>query len=199
YVPWRSLKAQALERLGRYDEAVALAGEELEIARGWGSPGTVGRSLRVLGSIRRKDGIEQLEEACALLEEAPARLEQAKALASLGAAMRRARKPTEAREPLRRALELADVCGAQPLADAVRTEIYATGARPRTTALRGVLALTASERRVADLAADGQTNRDIAQTLYVTPKTVEVHLSNAYRKLGIASRRELAGALAEPS
>jgi DNA-binding NarL/FixJ family response regulator len=58
-----------------------------------------------------------------------------------------------------------------------------------------VLALTASERRVADLAADGQTNRDIAQTLYVTPKTIEVHLSNAYRKLGIASRRQLAGAL----
>jgi DNA-binding NarL/FixJ family response regulator len=198
-VPWRSLKAQALELLSRHDEAVALAGEELEIARGWGSPGTVGRSLRVLGAILRADGIEQLEEACALLEEAPARLEQAKALAALGAALRRARKPTEAREPLRRALELADVCGAQSLVDGVRAEIYATGARPRTTALQGVHALTASERRVADLAADGQTNRDIAQTLYVTPKTIEVHLSNTYRKLGITSRRELAGALAEPS
>jgi DNA-binding CsgD family transcriptional regulator len=197
YLPWRSLKAQALDRLGRQDEAVALAAEELEIARGWGSPGTVGRSLRVLGTILRTDGIEQLEEACALLEKAPARLEQAKALAALGASLRRARKPTEAREPLRRALELADICGAQPLVDAVRAEIYATGARPRTTARQGVLALTASERRVADLAADGQTNRDIAQTLYVTPKTVEVHLSHAYRKLGIGSRRELAGALTE--
>ena len=196
-MPWRSLKAQALDRLGRQDEAGALAAEELEIARGWGSPGTVGRSLRVLGTILRSDGIEQLEEACVLLEQAPARLEQAKALAALGAALRRARKPTEAREPLRQALELADICGAQPLVDAVRAEIYATGARPRTTALQGVLALTASERRVADLAADGQTNRDIAQTLYVTPKTVEVHLSHAYRKLGIGSRRELAGALTE--
>ena len=91
------------------------------------------------------------------------------------------------------------MCGAQPLVDGVRAEIYATGARPRTTALQGVHALTASERRVAGLAAEGQTNRDIAQTLYVTPKTIEVHLSNTYRKLGIASRRELAGALAEPS
>jgi DNA-binding CsgD family transcriptional regulator len=191
YYPWRSLKAQALDRLGRQDEAVVLASEELEIARGWGSPGTVGRSLRVLGSILRVDGIELLEEACALLEGAPARLEHAKALGALGAALRRAGKPTDAREPLRRALELADVCGAQPLADEVRTEIYATGARPRTTALRGVRALTASERRVADLAAAGQTNRDIAQTLYVTPKTVEVHLSNTYRKLDIRSRREL--------
>jgi DNA-binding CsgD family transcriptional regulator len=197
YVPWRSLKAQALDRLGRADEAAELAAGELEIARGWGSPGTVGRSLRVLGTILRADGIEPLEEACELLERAPARLEHAKALAALGAALRHWRKPTDAREPLRRALELADACGAQPLVDAVRAEIYATGARPRTTALRGVLALTASERRVAGLAADGQTNRDIAQTLYVTPKTVEVHLSNAYRKLGIGSRRELARALAE--
>ena len=197
YVPWRSLKAEALARLGKQDEALVLADEELEIARGWGSPGTVGRSLRVLGTILREDGIEQLEEACVLLEQTTARLEHAKALAALGAVLRHARKPTEAREPLRRALELADLCGALPLAEAVRVEIYATGARPRTSALRGVLALTASERRVADLAAGGQTNRDIAQTLYVTPKTVEVHLSNSYRKLGIESRRDLARALAE--
>jgi len=148
YVPWRSLKAQALDRLGRQDDAVALAAEELEIARGWGSPGTVGRSLRVLGTILRTDGIDQPEEACARLEQAPARLEHAKALAALGATLRRARTPTEARAPLRRALELADVCGAQPLADAVRAEICATGARPRTTAFKGVLALTASERRL---------------------------------------------------
>ena len=153
--------------------------------------------MRVLGAILRADGIEHLREACTLLEQAPARLEHAKSLAAFGAALRRARKPTEAREPLRRALELADVSGAQPLADHVRAEIYATGARPRTTALGGVLSLTSSERRVADLAADGQTNRDIAQTLYVTPKTVEVHLTNAYRKLGIGSRHDLARALAE--
>jgi DNA-binding CsgD family transcriptional regulator len=197
FVPWRSLKAQALDRLGRQDEALELVREELEIARGWGSPGTVGRSLRVLGTILRGDGIELLQEACVLLEQAPARLEHAKALAALGAALRHERKPTDAREPLRRALELADVCGAQPLADSVRAEIYATGARPRTTAVRGVLALTPSERRVADLAAGGQTNRDIAQALYVTPKTVEVHLSSTYRKLGIGSRHELASALAE--
>ena len=197
FVPWRSLKAQALDRLGRHDDAVALAEAEVEIARSWGTPGTVGRSLRVLGTILHGEGLEQLEEACVLLEQAPARLEQAKALAALGGVLRHAHEPRNAREPLRRALELADICGAQPLRDAVRSEIYATGARPRTTALAGVLALTASERRVADLAAAGQTNRDIAQTLYITPKTVEVHLSSAYRKLGIASRHELASALAE--
>lgn len=197
FAPWRSLTAQALDRLGRHDEAVALAELEVEISRKWGTPGTVGRSLRVLGTILRAEGIPYLEEACGLLERAPARLEQAKALAALGGALRHRRKPTKAREPLRRALELADVCGAHALVDTVRSEIYATGARPRTTALSGVLALTASERRVADLAAGGRTNRDIAQTLYVTPKTVEVHLSNAYRKLGIASRNDLTRALAE--
>jgi DNA-binding CsgD family transcriptional regulator len=196
YVPWRSLKAQALDRLGRREEAVTLAAEEVEIARAWGSPGTVGRSLRVLGTIDREHGLDHLEEACAVLEHAPARLERAKALAALGEALRRARRPTDAREPLRKALELAEISGATALVERTRAEIYATGARPRTTALRGVGALTASERRVAGLAVDGLSNRDIAQTLYVTPKTVEVHLGNAYRKLGIASRRELPDTLA---
>ena len=199
YAPWRSLKAQALDRLGRQDEAVELVAEELEIARGWGSPGTVGRSLRVLGAIERDAGLDHLEEACALLENAPARLERAKALAALGVALRHARRPTDAREPLRKALELAEISGATALVERTRAEIYATGARPRSTALHGVRSLTASERRVADLAGDGLSNRDIAQTLYVTPKTVEVHLSNVYRKLEIGSRRELAHALALPA
>jgi DNA-binding NarL/FixJ family response regulator len=131
-----------------------------------------------------------------VLDRSPARLEHAKALAALGSALRRARRPADSREPLRQALELADVCGALGLTEAVRSELYASGARPRTTALKGADSLTASERRVAALAAEGQTNRDIAQVLFVTPKTVEVHLSSAYRKLGIRSRRELAGALA---
>jgi ATP/maltotriose-dependent transcriptional regulator MalT len=196
YAPWRSLKAQALDRVGRAREAIALATEELEIAREWGAPGTVGRSLRVLGSIEREEGIEHLEEACAVLERAPARLERAKALAALGETLRRARRPTDAREPLRQALELAEIAGATALAERARAEIYATGARPRTSALQGVASLTASERRVADLAADGRSNRDIAQTLFVTPKTVEVHLSSTYRKLGIESRRDLSRALA---
>jgi DNA-binding NarL/FixJ family response regulator len=138
----------------------------------------------------------ELEESVALLEHSTARIERARALGALGAEIRRARRPSEAREPLRRALELAEVAGAKALAEHVRSEFYATGARPRTTALEGIESLTERELRVASLAAEGQTNRDIAQTLYVTPKTVEVHLSNAYRKLNIASRRELPAALA---
>jgi DNA-binding NarL/FixJ family response regulator len=198
WAAWRSLKAQALDRLDRTDEAIALAEEELRLARGWGAPGTVGRTLITLGRLKRDEGRAELEEAVAVLETSSARLAHAKALAGLGSLLRRQRKPSEAREPLRRALELAGMCGATGLEEEVRSELHAAGARPRTTALSGVEALTASERRVAGLAADGQTNRDIAQSLFVTPKTVEVHLSNTYRKLGIRSRRELAGAL-EPA
>ncbi len=191
----RSNAARAFERLGRHDEAIALCEEELALARTWGAPGTVGPVLRVLGLLRGEIGL--LEEAVEVLEGSRARHELAKALADLGGAMRRDRRPSDAREPLRRALELADACGADGLVERVRSELYATGARPRTTATGGVEALTASERRVAGFAAEGQSNRDIAQALFVTPKTVEVHLSNAYRKLGIRSRRDLATALGD--
>jgi DNA-binding CsgD family transcriptional regulator len=195
-VPWRTIKAQALAALGRADEAVTLATEELALAREWGAPGSIGRALRVLGTVRGDAGLEDLRAAVEVLEPSTARLERAKALFALGVAVRRARQPTESREPLRRALELATACGATALAEDCRGELAASGARPRNTALGGVESLTASERRVTALAAEGRTNRDIAQELYVTPKTVEVHLSNAYRKLGIRSRRELADARA---
>ena len=148
------------------------------------------------GDDRAEDGLDHLEEACALLERAPARLERAKALAALGETLRHARRPTEAREPLRLALELAEICGATALVERTRAEIYATGARPSNRCAPWSGSLTSSERRVAGLAADGLSNRDIAQTLYVTPKTVEVHLSSVYRKLEIGSRRDLPHALA---
>ena len=193
--PWRQHKALALDGLGRRDEALALAREDLELARRWGAPATLARSLRVLGSLEREEGLVHLREAVDAVAGSPARLEHAKALAALGTGLRHARRPREAREPLLRALELADVCAAAGLAEDVRAELYASGGRPRATELKGVEALTPSERRVADLAAQGQTNREIAQSLYVTPKTVEVHLSNAYRKLEIRSRRELAAEL----
>lgn len=197
--PWRQHKAVALDALGRTDEALVLARENLDLARSWGAPGTVARALRVLGTLDREDGLDRLREAVEAAAGSPARLEHAKALAALGTGLRHTRRPGEAREPLRRALELAEVCAAQDLMERVRSELYAAGGRPRTAALKGVEALTPSERRVTTLAAQGQTNREIAQVLFVTPKTVEVHLSHAYRKLGIRSRRELAGELAIPT
>jgi DNA-binding CsgD family transcriptional regulator len=189
--PWRSPTALALHRLGRQDEALALANRDLERARRWGAPGTVSRALRTLGTLQGDAGLETLGQAVDVAAGTPARLEHAKALAALGAALRRARRPSDARKPLRDALELAEVLGAEGLAEHARSELHAAGGRRRTTALSGVAALTPSERRVAALAAAGHTNREIAQELFITPKTVEVHLSRAYYKLGVGSRHEL--------
>jgi DNA-binding NarL/FixJ family response regulator len=124
-----------------------------------------------------------------------ARLEYAKALVSLGTALRLARRPTDARGPLRRGLELAAALGAAALVTHARHELRAAGARPRSTALTGPAALTPAERRITERAAAGETNRAIAESLFVTSKTVELHLRNAYRKLGVSSRRELPGKL----
>jgi len=195
WAPWRSLTAQALEGLDRRDDAQALLEEELVAARSWGAPGSLARTLRLLGAMRGEDGLDLLREAAETAEGSPARLERAKALAALGSALRLARMPSDARAPLREAFEIAGHCGAQPLAEHARNELYAAGGRPRRQALTGPESLTPSERRVAQLAAAGQSNRDIARALYVTPKTVEVHLTNVYRKLGIRSRGGLAGAL----
>jgi DNA-binding CsgD family transcriptional regulator len=197
WIAWRSLRAEALRRLGRDEEAVLWAEAELQAARVWGAPRVVGQALRLLGAATGgEEGERRLREAVAVLEASPARLELAKAYAALGTALRHARRPTEAREPLQRALELAGACSAGRLVEGVRGELLAAGGRPRAGAQAGVGALTPSERRVADLAIEGLSNRDIAQALYVTPKTVEVHLSSAYRKLGIRSRRGLGDALA---
>jgi DNA-binding NarL/FixJ family response regulator len=195
--PWRTMKAQALDALGRTDDGIELATEELELAREAGARGAIGHALRIRGTLRREDGLGDLQEAVEVLAQANVPIERARTFHALGVALRRARQPTDAREPLRRALDLATACGAAGLVEDVRSELAAAGARPRSTALGGVESLTVSERRVAGLAAEGLTNRDIAQSLYVTPKTVEVHLSNAYRKLGIKSRRELAATLAD--
>jgi DNA-binding CsgD family transcriptional regulator len=82
------------------------------------------------------------------------------------------------------------------LADRAHEELVATGARPRRLVLSGVDSLTPSERRIAAMAAEGLANREIAQALFVTLRTVEMHLSNAFRKLDISSRTQLPAALA---
>jgi len=196
---WRSHAALALHALGRDEEACAMAAEELELARGWGAPRPIGVALRALGLVRGgPEGESHLRKAVELLAGSTARLEHAKGLVDLGAMLRRANRRAEARDPLRRGLELARSCGAKPLVERAHTELVATGARPRRLVFSGVEALTPSERRVADMAAEGMTNRDIAQALFVTPRAVEVHLSSTYRKLGISSRSQLPQALAVP-
>jgi len=196
FVAWRSEAALCLHALGQDEQARVLAGEELELASGWPSARARGRALRVLGLLTRgRDGVDLLRESVRVLQGSTARLELAKALADLGSTLRRGGYGVQARPLLHRALDLADTLGAVVLAERTRGELRAAGARPRRTALTGPASLTPSERRVAELAAAGHTNRDIAQQLFVTPKTVEVHLSSAYRKLDISRRDHLAAAL----
>jgi DNA-binding CsgD family transcriptional regulator len=191
---WRSQAAVALARLEDNREAERLADEAVALARAWGAPGPLGATLRAQALVHRADQIDLLHESVAVLADSPRRLELAHALADLGAALRRAGCRTEAREPLRHAVELAQASGATPLAERVREELLATGARPRRLATTGIDALTPRERRVASLAARGMSNREIAQELFVVPRTVEMHLSNAFTKLGLSSRTQLADA-----
>jgi len=197
---WRSHAALALHALGRDDEGCELATEELALARRWGAPRPIGVALRALGLVQEgRQGESHLHEAVEVLAGSSARLEHAKALVDLGAMLRRTNRRKEARDPLQQGLELARKCGAKPLAERAHTELVATGARPRRLVFSGREALTPSERRVAAMAAEGMTNREIAQALFVTPGTVEVHLSSSYRKLDISSRSQLPQALAEPA
>ncbi|MBP2474641.1 DNA-binding CsgD family transcriptional regulator [Crossiella equi] len=191
-LPWRSGAAIGLAALGRLGTAKALAAEELELARAWGAPQAVGVALRVSGVLARGSAaVDLLREACAVLAPAQAPLEHARALADLGTALRKTNQLTEAREQLRLAGALAQECGATVVDRRIRAELRVAGARPRRQAHSGLAALTPTELRVTSLAAQGLSNREIAARLFVVRRTVELHLSSAYRKLGITSRSEL--------
>jgi len=196
-MPWRSDAALSLIALGDCREASRLCAEEIELARRWGASRGLGIALRVAGVAEGADrGIELLTEAVSVLRRSPARLELARALIDLGAAHRRAGSRARAREVLREGLDLAHALGGLALANRARRELVVAGGRPRRDATRGRDALTPSELRVAQLAAGGQTNRQIAQALFVTQRTVENHLTSTYAKLGISCRPELPTALA---
>ena len=119
-------------------------------------------------------------------------------MTDLGAALRRAGYRAGSREILRPALDLAHRCGALALTERACTELVAAGGRPRRLVLTGLDSLTPSERRVAQLAAADRSNRDIAQNLFITARTVEGHLTYAYHKLAITTRQQLPAALAPP-
>jgi DNA-binding CsgD family transcriptional regulator len=171
--------------------------EELELAVAFGAPRTLGVAKRaagvVAGGVR---GELLLREAIDVFDDGDARLERARALADLGAMLRRRNRRTEARELLREGLDAAHRAGARPLAEQAETELRATGARPRRVVLSGLDSLTASERRIAELASQGLSNREIAQMLFITARTVEGHLTSVFRKLQLDSRNELPTALA---
>jgi DNA-binding CsgD family transcriptional regulator len=191
--PWRAHLAEALLLLGETDEARVLAVEHLDLARAWGAAGPLARALRVHGITHGDE--ESLRQAVEASRGSGARLELALSLVELGAAERRGNRRTAARELLEEGVAVAHDCGARGLEDRALAELLATGARPRRAPASGRDALTPSELRVAEMAAGGQTNREVAQRLFVTQKTVEAHLARAFRKLGIESRAQLPSAL----
>jgi DNA-binding SARP family transcriptional activator/DNA-binding CsgD family transcriptional regulator len=193
---WRAHKALALHALGRSAEAIEVAAEELALAQACGAPTGLGRALRALGTVEGPAGIEHLWESVDVLDGTPSRLEHARSLAALGSALRREGLPEEARERLTRALEVASVCGAGSVAAVARAELLESGVEPSVEAPSGLRALTDTQRRVAALAAEGHSEREIAQAMFVTPNAVDFQLGDVYRKLGVSSRDELALALA---
>jgi DNA-binding CsgD family transcriptional regulator len=192
-------RALALLGLGRVEEAVETATAEVAAAQRYGAGYAKSAALRALGlALGGPEGADRLAQAAQAAEAEGARLHLAYALLDQGAALRRLGHRREAREPLSRALDLATRSGAHATAESARAELLATGARPRKVALSGVASLTARERRVAHLAADGLSNPEIAQALFITRKTVEKHVGEVLRKLELRSRREVAAALALP-
>jgi DNA-binding CsgD family transcriptional regulator len=194
---WRPLAARAHAALGEHERAAAVAADAVVRARRFGAHDLLGLALHSSGSVAEHEdsGVALLEEAVAELELSHDRLGHATALIDLGAALRRSNQRSRARPPLRRGVDLARDCDAEGLAERGLEELRATGARPRTVMARGTAALTPSERRVARMAAEGLSNAQIAQALFVSLKTVETHLGNAYRKLDLHSRMQLPAAL----
>ncbi|MFD6530261.1 LuxR C-terminal-related transcriptional regulator [Streptomyces sp. NPDC060184] len=196
--PWRTSAALCCLVLGSPGQALALAEEELRLARVWGTARPVGRALRVLGTVTGgRRGLRLTEEAVRLLRESPTEVgtEPASALLAHGRALTTAGEHAQARRCLREAVERAERLGAVRLRTLAEQALRESGARRPTRAGTGTRSLTASERRIARLAADGHTNTEIADLLHLARRTVETHLTNTYRKLGIRRRVELVASL----
>ena len=195
---WRCAAAGIHLRMGNQAPAARMVEEHLVDARRWGTDSAIGVTLHAQGLVQGAEGLDTLAEAVETLARSPARLHHARAVVDLGAALRRSGRRADAREPLREGLQLARDCGATVLAARAHEELVTAGAKPRRLQFSGLESLTASERRVAQMAASGLSNREIAEQLFVTAKTVENHLTRVYSKLDIESRDRLPEALSKP-
>lgn len=197
---WRQGAALAAWQLGLAEEADRLSDEQLDLASQVGTPAILGGALRVRGLVQGGSaGLQLLREAVTALRASEARLELTEGLVDLGGTLRRGGQRAQAREPLREAAAHAQAIGARRLERRAVEELRSAGGRVRSAGGSDRETLTPGERRVVELARQGHTNREIATALFVTAKAVEWHLANAYRKLGIRSRRQLAERLTEPA
>jgi DNA-binding CsgD family transcriptional regulator len=198
FADWHSDTALAYFGLGEIEAAQRLVAEDLELSRAFGAARELGIALRTAGLISGGErGIDLLAESVETLEHSEAELERARSIVEHGAALRRTGRRSDARKLLARGLDIASRCGARAIGQRARAELIAAGAKPRRERLSGRDSLTASELRIARLAAEGRGNPEIAQALFVTRRTVEVHLTSVYRKLGIHSRDELPNSLSD--
>jgi DNA-binding CsgD family transcriptional regulator len=199
-VAWRPAMARALSSLGSWDEAQAMARDHVAAARAFGARRTLGTALRAMADVTR-DSYERftwLSESLTFLDESPSKLEAAGVMIDLGALLVERRNLDDARPLLERGLALATACKSERLVRAATSHEAPRGARPRPAGATGVASLTPAELRAVNLASANATNRDIADQLYVNVKTIEGHLSRAYRKLGITSRFEIQDAMSGP-
>ncbi|HEV2723660.1 MAG TPA: AAA family ATPase [Thermoleophilaceae bacterium] len=193
---WRPRAARAYAALGDQEQADALSMTAVDAARRFGAPHFMGVALCARAAVVEEERITLLEEAVEWLRGNDSCLLYAETLAALGAAWRATGDVEAARAALEEALALAQELGAGGVERRALTELVEAGGRPRRAPTAGPASLTPAESETVDLAAQGLKNREIAQAQFVTAKTVETHLSSAYRKLGIRSRAQLAGALA---
>lgn len=194
--PWLPLLVEALVLADRVGDATEEAEAYAARAAQWGTRRALGHAARIRALVApRGVAITLLEEARSHLVDSHARLELARCLVELGARQRAAGERRAARAILRDAHDTAHACRATALCEQARAELLLAGGRPRPPAGAGAASLTPAERRVAELAAEGATNRDIARRLYLSPKTIEMHLRSAYRKLEIPGRGHLTAGL----
>ena len=193
---WQPTGARCYEAVGQSRRAHALAEDALEVAESFGMPRAIALALRTKAAIEGPPAeIDLLKEALEVIEGSEAALERAKVLLCYGEALHRAGNDEVARSPLREGIGLADRLGATSISRRGLSTLRAAGGRPRRTRMAGPEALTPAERHVVDLAAAGATNREIAEALVITRKTVEWHLKKAFAKLEVRSRHQLRGVM----
>jgi DNA-binding CsgD family transcriptional regulator len=200
-LPWRTDAACLLAESGRAAEAAELLERDREWAECWATPRVIGVNLLAQGVVAEgRKSVELLTDAVEVLGDSPARLEEARARYRLGKALLRIDDVRGARKELRGAVDLATLCGSMAIAETARELVVAAGGRVGQAAQATVAPvdlLTGSEHRVAMMASGEATNREIAEALFVTLRTVETHLTNVYRKLRVSSRADLAATLDE--
>ena len=187
---------ETLLRLGRADDAARRCRGSRRARGGEGQPWALARAARVRGLLAPEDELErQFDEALELHGQTPDVFETARTRLAYGARLRRSGSRVRAREQLREAIELFDDLGAEPWSSLARVELEATGETARKRDPSTLDQLTPQEVQIALLLAGGSTTREAAAAMFLSPKTIEYHLRNIYRKLGIHSRPELADAM----